>query len=197
MLETTEAQRAQRDRIDGGESRAMLGSGNMPFPLSVEGRIEVPISSPEKASYVAEGIRQWLVRERARDVRWEGICLHFKGPPYDYMRRMHLRNALMGVDDSHIRFEFHPDKVIVEYSVSLEPIGMLLIPFCILVLIVAVGITDFRLLLLAPVAALAAYAFICIFRAFGKFELDHHFRIAAIRGLADGAERESYALQNQ
>jgi len=33
----------------------------MPFPFSVEDRIEVRIDSPEQAPRVAEGIEQWLL----------------------------------------------------------------------------------------------------------------------------------------
>jgi hypothetical protein len=161
----------------------------MPFPFSAEGRIEVPISSPDKASRVVEGVRRWAVKMQADDVELEGMRLRFCG---SYGPERSRYNPLQGVGQCEIVFQNLPEKVVMDFSVATLPFPWPLLGIGLFLVIAVSGIGDPRRLLFLPLIAIVGYAA----WAMTLYEFQYTFRTAAIRGLADGAERELRALQN-
>jgi hypothetical protein len=168
----------------------------MPFPFSAEGRIEVPIGSSESAQYVGAGIEQWLIQQRARNLRWDGSQLRFAGPDRSPFRRQ-FRNALRGVGDSEIRFQHHREKVIVEYKIDLGPTDLLFTFAFVSLPLILISVGDPRFLLLLPLVLGGLFIMEYLGWLAARHEFDWNFRIAGIRGLADGAERELGALQTR
>ena len=163
----------------------------MSFPFSAEGRIEIPISSPEKASLVVEGIQNWVTKNQAKDVEWDGINLRFSGNDYNWGGWRY--RPLQGLGRCEIAFQKLPEKVVMNFSVQTLPFPWPLLASGVFLAVAVGGIGDPLRLLLLPLIAIIIYAG----WAMTLHSFQHTFRTAAIRGLADGAERELIALQSR
>ena len=163
----------------------------MSFPFSAEGSIEVPISSPEKAPLVAEGLLHWLTTRKACDMQCDGSRIQFSGHDYDWGCRHFGYRPLTGIGKCQLTLRPMPAKVVIGYRISFHAYPTLLVGFALLLGVAVSSIEDPRLLLILPLAFLVSYGLWAVM----SFGLQSDFRTAAIRGLADGAERELMALR--
>ena len=176
----------------------------MAFPLSIEGSVLVEIDVSSKSHRVEDGVEKWLLAQEACDVRRVQNRLEFKGNPV-YMtairRRMENPKAsiwrtpgLRGIARGTIEFQSHPDKVVISFAVS---IAQFQIWFAMPLLLIGMTLAKISLLLTVVLLLGGVLLFTYVSWRMMRHTFRSGLRIAAIRGLADGAAEELAQLQSR